>query len=298
MAWLALKIEADNRIAEPLSEFLLNQGALSVSIEDAQAEQPDEAPLFGEPNMPPPGFWKKNIINALLNENSDAEQLTSLAKAEFNLINLPYQVEMIAEQDWVRLTQSQFDPIKILDDLWIVPTWHEVSNHQAINIRLDPGLAFGTGSHPTTFLCLKWLKQVVNPSLSVIDYGCGSGILSIAAKRMGAKAVLGIDIDANAIEASQFNADQNNVNVDFLHAQKFKGDFCADIVVANILSSALIVLAPALAQLCKPGGQLALSGILQAQVDLITEAYQPWFDVQVLEMKDGWVLMGGERKQA
>ncbi len=296
MAWLALNIQADNGIAEALSEFLLSHGALYVSIEDAEAEQPDEVPLFGEPNMPPPGFWQKNIINALLDENCQVEQLVALAKAEFGLDSLPYQIETVAEQDWVRLTQSQFDPIKILDDLWIVPTWHDVSNTNAINIRLDPGLAFGTGSHPTTFLCLKWLKQVVKPSCRVIDYGCGSGILSIAAKKIGAHEVLGIDIDHHAIEASEFNAEQNEENIRFLHAQNFKGDFSADIVVANILSSALIVLAPALAQLCKPGGQLALSGILQAQIDLITEAYQPWFDIQVLEIHEGWVLMGGKRK--
>lgn len=296
MSWLALNIEADNDIAEALSEFLMDNGALSVSIEDANAEMPDETPIFGEPNMPPPGFWHQNIINALFSEDIQAESVIKQIQAHFNLKNVRFTQELIHEQDWVRLTQSQFDPIKILDSLWIVPSWHEISQPEAINIRLDPGLAFGTGSHPTTYLCLKWLSETIQPNDRVIDYGCGSGILAIAAKKLGAAEVVGIDIDENAIEASKFNTSQNNEQILFFHAKDFKPKQLADVVVANILSSALIVLAPALSQLCKVGGRIALSGILQEQVDAIIQAYQPWFDIQAVATHEGWVLMAGTKK--
>lgn len=296
MSWLALNIAADNRITEALSEFLLELGALSVSILDADAEQADETPIFGEPNMPPPGFWKKNIVNALFNGDADPAAIAAAVQSEFQLATLDYRVENVAEQDWVRLTQAQFEPIKILDDLWIVPSWHEISQPQAINIRLDPGLAFGTGSHPTTYLCLKWLKQVVQAQDKVIDYGCGSGILAIAAKKLGAQQVIAVDIDDNAIQASRFNAQENQVDIQLFNAKAFKTEITADVVVANILSSALVVLAPALAQLCAKGGQIALSGILQEQIELIQQAYRPWFDLTAVEVHEGWVLMAGQKR--
>jgi len=296
MSWLALKIEADNKIAEALSDFLMELGALSVSIEDAHAEMPDEAPIFGEPNMPPAGFWRDNIINALFNSDTAIPSIMQQVQAQFDLPDLRYSVEDVAEQDWVRLTQAQFEPIKILDGLWIVPSWHEIAHPDAINIRLDPGLAFGTGSHPTTFLCLQWLSDTIQSNDSVIDYGCGSGILAIAAKKLGAAKVVGIDIDENAVQASQFNAQENAEAIDFFHAKDFKPEQAADVLVANILSSALIVLAPALSQLCKVGGRIALSGILHEQIDSITHAYQPWFDIRPLATHEGWVLMGGTRK--
>ena len=194
----------------------------------------------------------------------------------------------------MRATQAQFEPIKITDNMWIVPTWHAAPNAKAINIVLDPGLAFGTGSHPTTHLCLEWLTQQ-NSLNSVLDYGCGSGILAIAAKKLGATHVVGVDIDDQAIIASGYNAVQNQVEIEFFDANAFTHQ-TFDLVVANILSSALMVLAPALAKYCKTGGKLALSGILTNQADSLTERYNEWFDMDAPNQKDAWVLLTGTKR--
>jgi len=210
---------------------------------------------------------------------------------------LNYTTETIQEQDWVRATQSQFDPIKITDTLWIVPTWHESPNPDAINIVLDPGLAFGTGSHPTTHLCLAWLTKTVSAGSSVLDYGCGSGILAIAAKKLGADEVVGTDIDTQAIQSSLYNAEQNQVEAEFYDANQYQSkEF--DIVVANILSSALSVLAPALAKSCKAGGKIALSGILREQEAAVSAIYAEWFDMGAPQHMDAWVLLTGTKKCA
>jgi len=264
MAWISLRIEADSQNADLLSDTLMEVGALSASIEDANAETPDEQPIFGEPGDPPPGIWNKNIISALLADDANVAEVISQLEQLTEIKNLSYTTQKVEEQDWVRATQSQFDPIKITDDLWIVPTWHDAPNPNALNIILDPGLAFGTGSHPTTHLCLAWLVNEIKPQHEVLDYGCGSGILAIAAKKLGAKEVVGVDIDAQAIIASQFNAEQNHVEADFYMATHYP-EQPADIVVANILSSALMVLAPALARACKTNGRIALSGNLTWQ---------------------------------
>ncbi|HEX5538571.1 MAG TPA: 50S ribosomal protein L11 methyltransferase, partial [Methylophilaceae bacterium] len=201
-------------------------------------------------------------------------------------------------QDWVRATQSQFEPICIRDDLWIVPTWHSAPNPQALNIVLDPGLAFGTGSHPTTHLCLAWLADCVQPEHTVLDYGCGSGILAIAAKKLGAARVMGVDIDAQAIQASDYNAGQNKVSAEFCLPAAFDKlfDSKADIVVANILSSALMVLAPALAAACKPDGKIALSGILHEQAKMVSNVYAEWFKMNAPVCMDAWVLLTGTKR--
>jgi ribosomal protein L11 methyltransferase len=180
VAWLLLKIQANDRNADAISDALMELGALSVSIEDANAETLAEQAIFGEPGDPPPGIWQQNIVTAMWDENADIQQILQNLKAVTGIVQFTYSTETIAEQDWVRTTQAQFDPIKITDNLYIVPTWHEAPNQDAINIALDPGLAFGTGSHPTTHLCLEWLTQQ-KPLNSVLDYGCGSGILAIAA---------------------------------------------------------------------------------------------------------------------
>ncbi|MEZ0315514.1 MAG: 50S ribosomal protein L11 methyltransferase, partial [Methylophilaceae bacterium] len=206
--------------------------------------------------------------------------------------------------DWVRATQSQFDPIRIRDDLWIVPTWHAAPNPDALNIVLDPGLAFGTGSHPTTHLCLAWLADHVKPELTVLDYGCGSGILAIAAKKLGAASVIGVDIDSQAIIASGYNAEQNEVQAQFYLPKDLPSDALlngqansqADLVVANILSSALSVLAPALAAACKTGGEIALSGILREQTDQVSRIYAEWFNMETPVFMDSWVLLTGTKK--
>lgn len=295
MAWVSIKIEAQDYTADLISDTLMELGALSAIIEDANAETLDEQPIFGEPGDPPPGIWQKNLVSALFDEHVDVSQVVNTLKRQTQLNNLQYTTEKIQEQDWVRATQSQFDPIKITDQLWIVPTWHHSPNPEAINIILDPGLAFGTGSHPTTHLCLTWLTQIVSNNQSVLDYGCGSGILAIAAKKLGAGLVVGTDIDAQAIQASIYNAEQNNVSIEFLHASHYQSR-TFDVVVANILSSALSVLGPALAKSCKPAGKIALSGILREQANDVSAIYSQWFDMQTPQYMDAWVLLTGTKK--
>lgn len=295
MAWISLKIAAKDNTADLISDTLMDLGALSAIIEDANAETLDEQPIFGEPGDPPPGIWQQNLVSALFDDDVDIAQVILDVQSQTLLTDLTYSTEHIAEQDWVRATQSQFDPIRITDKLWIVPTWHAAPNPDALNIILDPGLAFGTGSHPTTHLCLGWLSQKVNPDTTVLDYGCGSGILAIAAKKLGASHVVGTDIDAQAIIASHYNADQNDVSVTFLDAHQYQTQ-TFDIVVANILSSALSVLAPALASSCKAGGKIALSGILEAQAQDVSSIYAQWFDMEAPIVMDAWVLLTGTKR--
>lgn len=295
MAWVSLKIEAQDNTADLISDTLMELGALSAIIEDANAETIDEQPIFGEPGDPPPGIWQQNLVSALFDEGVDVEAVMAELQAQTKLSGLSYTTETVEEQDWVRATQSQFDPIRITDKLWIVPTWHDAPDPDAINIILDPGLAFGTGSHPTTHLCLDWLTRTVQPGQSVLDYGCGSGILAIAAKKIGAGHVVGVDIDPQAIQSSLYNAEQNHVSADFYPASEYQSEQF-DIVVANILSSALSVLAPALAKSCKPGGKIALSGILREQESAVSAIYAEWFDMETPQYMDAWVLLTGTRK--
>jgi ribosomal protein L11 methyltransferase len=300
MAWLLLKIEATEQNADAISDALMDIGALSASIEDANAETAAEQAIFGEPSSAdiqytPPGIWQQNIVTAMFDENVDVEKTIEALCDETGINSFQYHTETIAEQDWVRATQAQFDPIKITDKLWIVPTWHDAPNANAINIMLDPGLAFGTGSHPTTSLCLAWLSQQNLKDNSVLDYGCGSGILAIAASKLGACPVSGVDIDSQAIVSSTYNAQQNQVDVNFINADSFNHQVF-DVVVANILSSALMVLAPALAKYCKSGGKLALSGILQEQNEMLIARYSEWFNMDAPTQKDAWVLLTGTKK--
>lgn len=299
MAWLLLKIRANEQNADAISDALMNIGALSASIEDANAETLAEQAIFGEPSSsdiqyPPPGIWQQNIVTAMFDEDADVSRIIDALSQETTIPKFQYSTETIAEQDWVRATQAQFDPIKITDTLWIVPSWHAAPNEDAINIVLDPGLAFGTGSHPTTSLCLEWLTQQ-KAMPSVLDYGCGSGILAIAAKKLGAESVIGVDIDDQAIIASDYNARQNQVDIEFFDANAFTHR-TFDIVIANILSSALMVLAPALAKYCNTGGKIALSGILESQKEALTLRYSEWFDMDAPKQKDAWILLTGTKK--
>ena len=296
--WQLLKIQSTEAQAEQLSEVLMDQGALSVSIEDAHADTLAEQAIFGEPGDPPPGIWQQNVVTAMLDEDADVVTLLTAVQTDLQLDGLKYQLERIEEQDWVRATQAQFDPIRVTDHLWIVPSWHTAPNVDAINIVLDPGLAFGTGSHPTTHLCLSWLaglpKSLLQQS-SVLDYGCGSGILAIAAKKLGATTATGVDIDPQAVISSRDNASNNQVDAVFYDSADYlHGQF--DIVVANILSSALMVLAPVIAQSCKTGGKVALSGILESQQDMLLAHYSTWFDMDAPIQQDGWVLLTGHKK--
>ncbi|WP_300452551.1 50S ribosomal protein L11 methyltransferase [Accumulibacter sp.] len=295
MAWLSLSIETDCRHAEALADALLENGALSVSIEDADAGTPDEKPQFGEPgSLARPG-WERSRVIALLDPGSDARRLVALCAARSGLDDVPaFSQEELPEQDWVRLTQSQFPPIRVAERLWIVPSWHLAPDPEATVLVLDPGMAFGTGSHPTTRLCLEWLERKVRPAVSVLDYGCGSGILAIAAAKLGAGDVLGVDIDEQAVLASRQNAERNRVEVSFQDsARALNGQF--DLVVANILAKPLMVLAPAIGGHVRSGGCLALSGILLEQADEVIAAYAPCLPLAIAATLDGWVCLAGRR---
>jgi len=294
LSWLLLKIQANDTNADAISDALMELGALSASIEDANAETQAEQAIFGEPGDPPPGIWQHNVVTAMLEADADVMQLLRSLEQETKLSGFSYSTEIIEEQDWVRLTQSQFEPIEITPKLWIVPTWHEAPTADAINIILDPGLAFGTGSHPTTHLCLAWLTEQ-SAMQRVLDYGCGSGILAIAAKKLGATEVTGVDIDPQAVIASRYNAENNQVDIQFYDSNAYLHE-AYDIVVANILSSALMVLAPVIAKSCKAGGKMALSGILETQKEALTQQYSEWFEVDTPVVKDGWVLLTGTKR--
>ena len=295
MPWQSLRIDADAEHTEPLSDALMELGALSVGIEDADAETPDETPIFGEPGSGEPGVWRRNIVSALFEADADLNHIVYEAALKVGIAQPQFSIELIAEQDWVRTTQSQFDPIPITQNLWIVPTWHSIPHPESINIVLDPGLAFGTGSHPTTRLCLIWLAENVTGGEHVLDYGCGSGILAIAAKKLGAGETLGVDIDPQAIISSLQNAEQNQVIAEFCLPDAMP-TVQADILVANILSMPLKLLAPALANLVKQGGRIVLSGILAEQAEEIIAIYQTWFDMEAPVFMENWTRLVGQRR--
>ncbi len=293
MGWLSITIETDCHHAEALSDALLEAGALSASIEDADAGTALETPQFGEPGSVTTPGWERSRVIALLEENADADELVAACAALAGLPGVPaYRCDVVAEQNWVQLTQSQFDPIRVSERLWIVPSWHQAPDPQAINLVLDPGMAFGTGSHPTTRLCLEWLERTVTRDVSLLDYGCGSGILAIAAAKLGADDVFGVDIDAQAVSAARSNAERNAVAARFDDsAKEIKGQF--DIVVANILSNPLKALAPAICSHVRAGGRLALSGILAEQTDELIACYAPYLALRVADTRDGWVCLAG-----
>ncbi len=293
MTWLVLTITASASQADILSESLLELGALSVDVHDADADTPDEQAIFGEPGEPATPLWTHNRVTALFAENAAINTIMLEAAHAIGLEQPPaYRTEILADNDWVRLTQSQFDPIRISHRLWIVPTWHIPSNPDAVNITLDPGLAFGTGSHPTTRLCLRWLDAHLQGGEEVLDYGCGSGILAIAALKLGAAHAIGVDVDAQAVRSSRDNAAANHVTAQF-YLPDSAPELNADIVVANILTNPLKALAPLLAAATRQGGQIVLSGILSAQADDVMQVYAQWFDLKQPEIEDGWVCLSG-----
>ena len=294
--WLSVSIATDAAHAEALSDALLALGALSVGVEDADAGTERETPQFGEPGHSPAPLWAHSRIVALFDKTANIPLIAAAAAGEAGLgAPPPYDITEVAEQDWVRLTQSQFEPIRINERLWIVPSWHEAPDPQAINLELDPGLAFGTGSHPTTRLCLEWLCSHVQAGASVLDYGCGSGILAIAAAKLGGARVVGVDIDDNALAAAAGNAGRNHATVQLAHS-RHPLDTSFDIVVANILTNPLCVLAPLLIERARPGALIALSGILAAQAGQVRQAYRPAFDLTVWAEREGWILLEGVRK--
>lgn len=302
MSWVSLTIGIDAAHADILSDALFEQAALSVDIHDAAEGTADEQMLFGEPGSPTGEIWLDAEVTALFPEDADIPKIMQAVTRVAALPNQPsYRLENVEEQDWVRLTQSQFNPIQISSRLWIVPTWHESPDASAINLILDPGLAFGTGSHPTTKLCLSWLDENLQSGDSVLDYGCGSGILAIAALKLGASHVVGVDIDEHAVTASHENAERNMCDFSKIHFSSTSTalDACVpnsvDIVVANILANPLIMLAPILANAVRRGGRIILSGILKAQADEVIATYQQWFEVQIAQEQEGWVLLSGAK---
>ncbi|OYY94423.1 MAG: ribosomal protein L11 methyltransferase [Hydrogenophilales bacterium 28-61-23] len=299
MAWVSLKLAADGEGAEALADALMEAGALSVSIEDRDAGTAAEQAQFGEPGLDDPKAWQRNWVVALLDADADVSALIAQLKLP---ANIEHEVEIVPEQDWVRLTQAQFEPIPISDRLWIVPSWHDaadfVNTPDAVVLVLDPGLAFGTGSHPTTRLCLKWLEQNLKGAergkTSVLDYGCGSGILAIAARKLGAGEVVGTDVDAQAITASRDNAERNRVEAAFFLPDALPaGEF--DVLVANILTNPLKALMPLLAGRVKTGGRIALSGILAEQANEVIALYGQFFDMRLWATEDGWVCLTGTK---
>ncbi|QGZ62357.1 50S ribosomal protein L11 methyltransferase [Paraburkholderia acidisoli] len=297
MSYRELIVELERDRAEELSDALIELGALSVSVEDADADTPDEQPLFGEPGLTPERTaWQHSRVIALIGADQDPALLLTAASNELALAETPkFSLREVEEQDWVRLTQSQFDPIPIGERIWVVPSWHDAPDPSALVLELDPGLAFGTGSHPTTRLCMEWLEQHVKPGNSLLDYGCGSGILAILAQKCGANPVIGIDIDPQAVESARHNSERNHAEVTYgLPDDCPAGEF--DIVVANILSNPLKLMASMLSARVKPGGRLALSGILARQADEVAQVYARWIDISVWREHEGWVCLAGTRR--
>jgi ribosomal protein L11 methyltransferase len=302
MSWTEVVIEIAREHAEALSDALMEAGALSVSVEDADEGTDQERPLFGEPGMEPTeAAWERSRVVALTDLDADQVAIVAEAAAAIGLAAAPaFGVRHVADEDWVRLTQSQFAPIHIGKNIWVVPSWHEAPDPDALILELDPGLAFGTGSHPTTRLCMEWLEAHPAPGKSVLDYGCGSGILAMVAKKMGAGDVAGVDIDPQAIESARANAERNNCEIDYYLPDSFAASAKAqhatgrfDTVVANILSSPLKLMAPMLAGRVAPGGALILSGVLARQAEEVAEAYAPFIKLGVWAEQDGWVALHG-----
>ncbi|WP_374567842.1 50S ribosomal protein L11 methyltransferase [Ideonella sp.] len=291
-----LILSAPQALVEPVSDALMDElGALSVSVEDADADTDAERALFGEPGMPAPQpGWERSTLKALFDSEASATDAMTLLLAQDWVEGLAVRsLQQVQEQDWVRLTQSQFAPVEITPSFWIVPSWHEPPAAAARVIRLDPGLAFGTGTHPTTRMCLRWIAQhgAEVAGARVLDYGCGSGILAIGAALHDAGAVDALDIDPAAVESTRYNANANGVVLQAGLADLAQGRY--DIVLANILATPLKLLAPLLCGHLKPGGHLVLAGILERQADELIQAYAPWCAIQVLDQEDGWILMGG-----
>ena len=292
-----LSVMCPQERVEPLSDALDVLEALSVSVEDADAQTDAERALFGEPGMPPPADgWQRSRVTALFAKEENAQGALALLQAQDFFAHCSVLgIAPVPDQDWVRLTQSQFAPVDITPDFWIVPTWHDLPAAATRSIRLDPGLAFGTGTHPTTRMCLRWIAchGEAQPSADglgrVLDYGCGSGILAIGAAKFGATQVDAVDIDTAAVESTEYNAAANGVQLHAGLPDKASGQY--QTVLANILATPLKVLAPLLCNHVAPGGSLVLAGILERQAQELKDAYAPYLALTVADSEDGWILM-------
>jgi ribosomal protein L11 methyltransferase len=291
MPWQRVELVVAGSQAEALCERLGQAGALSTDITDADAGTARESAVFAEPGAEP-APWPRCRVSALFAADADvsraldASGITDLAGASFGRLE---------DEDWVALTQRQFEPIRAGERLWIVPTWHEPPDPRAVNIVLDPGAAFGTGSHPTTRLCLAWLEANVRRGDDVLDYGCGSGILGIAALKLGAACAIGVDVDPLALEAARYNSRRNAVALEVVDARRPLSCACR-ITIANILANPLRMLAPLLASHTRPAGMIVLAGILEEQAAQVLHAYEPWAGLEVAARDAGWVLLAGARR--
>ncbi|NKI94112.1 50S ribosomal protein L11 methyltransferase [Rhizobacter sp. SG703] len=288
-------------LVEPVSDALMDElQALSVSVEDADADTDAEHALFGEPGMPAPrGGWQRSVVKALFADADAADEAGALLLMQDWAADVePIAMHEVEEQDWVRLTQSQFAPVPVTDTFWIVPTWHEPPAQATTVIRLDPGLAFGTGTHPTTRMCLRWIATQAPARAAgwqrVLDYGCGSGILAIGAALHGGRGIDAVDIDPAAVESTRANADANGVALDAGLPDAARGEY--PLVLANILASPLKLLAPLLCGHVAAGGDLVLAGILERQADELKAAYAPWCTLEVSDQEEGWILMTARKK--
>lgn len=293
MPWLQIKIDSNKTDADAIEDAILAAGAVSVTLED-NADQPILEPALGETPL-----WDNTRITGLFDAETNTEQANKLAELELGKALPPHRWELLEDKDWEREWMKNYHPIQCGENLWICPSWIEPPEPEKINLMLDPGLAFGTGTHPTTFLCLQWIDEQNVAGKKLYDYGCGSGILGIAALLKDADQVLGVDIDPQALLATASNAERNKLPSDAMPV--FLPEDCpteqADIMLANILAGPLAELAPSLNALTKPGGLLCLSGILDIQANAVMEAYQEWFDFDPIAPKDEWVRLTARKKQ-
>ncbi len=299
MSWIEIVIEAPCAQAEALSDAFMEVGAISVSVEDADVGTDAEQPLFGEPGMhPAQEAWERSrvVVLTAAETNHTAMIASACMMSDIDGTTLRCNLRPVADQDWVRLTQSQFEPMQIGKNIWVVPSWHNAPDPDALVLELDPGLAFGTGSHPTTRLCMEWLEANLPKEATVLDYGCGSGILAMVAKKLGAGEVIGVDIDPQAITSALDNSKRNGCAIEFHLPDTFATAATGrrfTVVVANILSSPLKLMAPMLAGRVAVGGALVLSGVLARQAVEVCTAYAPFIELAVAAEREGWVVLAG-----
>ena len=294
MPWIQLRVTTTEEKAEQVSDMLMGWGAQAVSFLDAH-DTPIYEPMPGEVI-----YWTNTVVVGLFDAEHPMDKvLKQLNQVSFFKGQPDYKLEQLEDKDWEREWMDNFHPIKFGERLWVCPSWREIPDPAAVNVMLDPGLAFGTGTHPTTALCMQWLDATIQPEQTVVDFGCGSGILGIAALKLGAKRVIGVDIDPQAIEASTANAKRNNVEgqIELYLPKEQPKDFQADVVVANILAGPLAELKAIISAYVKPGGLLALSGILQSQAQSVIEAYSDEFSFDPIAEQDEWVRLSGRKTQ-
>ena len=299
MEFFQIALDLPEKFAGPFTDMAMEMGAMSASIEDADLGKDCEKPIYGEPGEGLGKYWPHCRVRCLFSDKAAGRGVVDEALRQLGVGSARTFESDVPERDWVRLNREQFQPIKVADGFWIVPSWLDNPQPGAATLTLDPGLAFGTGSHPTTMLCLRWLNETVSrgSGQSVLDYGCGSGVLAIAAMLLGAKCADGVDVDPQAIEASEANAKANGVSVGLYLADEFKTDRKPyDLVAANILANPLRALGPLLAAHVAPGGRIALSGVLERQSEEMAGIYSQWFEDVECRFLDDWALITGKKK--